>query len=126
MAGRSAITTRKRTVREHRVPAVQRREQVQSEPAGPQGRPDLPVLSEQPTGMTLSKAELKKMGRLRESEQMHHPVRFGLRGVHSGADVPHSIYEIEGAKEVAIEFRTTPKQPASPAYAAPTRSCRRI
>ena len=25
-------------------------------------------------------------------------------------DVPHTIYEIEGAKEVAIEFSSSPKQ----------------
>ncbi len=36
------------------------------------------------------------------------------------ADVPHSIYEIKGAKKCAIEFRSFSKQPVSPECVADT------
>ena len=38
-------------------------------------------------------------------------------------DVPHSIYEIEGAKDVAIEFRSYSKTPDLPAFAVDTALC---
>ena len=38
-------------------------------------------------------------------------------------DVPHSIFEIEGARTCAIEFRSFSKTAASPATAAPTPWC---
>ena len=34
-------------------------------------------------------------------------------------DIPHSIYEIPGADEVAVEFRSFPKVRALPGCAAP-------
>ena len=39
--------------------------------------------------------------------------------------LPRSIYEIPGAKECAIEMRSTASAPVSRACAAPTPSCRR-
>jgi LL-diaminopimelate aminotransferase len=44
------------------------------------------------------------VGRLREAQQGGHPLRLRLRGLH-----PRSIYEIEGARDVAIEFRSFSK-----------------
>ena len=41
------------------------------------------------------------------------------------ADVPHSIYEIEGARAVAIESRSFSKNAGFTACGWPTRSCRR-
>ena len=38
-------------------------------------------------------------------------------------DVPHSIYELEGAQEVAVEFRSFSKTAGSRACAAPTPWC---
>ena len=40
-------------------------------------------------------------------------------------DVPHSIFEIDGAREVAIEFKSFSKTAGSPARAAPSPWCRR-
>ena len=37
--------------------------------------------------------------------------------------LPQSIYEIDGAKEVAVEFRSLSRPPALPEHAAPTPSC---
>lgn len=40
-------------------------------------------------------------------------------------NIPHSIYEIEGAKDVAIEFRSYSKRQDSQVFAAVTVSFRR-
>lgn len=40
-------------------------------------------------------------------------------------DIPHSIYEIEGAEKVAIEFRSFSKPQVLPVCAVPIRSCLR-
>lgn len=62
-----------------------------------------------PTGMTLNKEQLKKwVDYARENNSI---ILFdsAYEAYISEPDVPHSIYEIEGAKEVAIEFRSFSK-----------------
>ncbi len=62
-----------------------------------------------PTGTTLSKTELKKwIDYARENKSI---ILFdsAYEAFISEEDVPHTIYEIEGAKEVAIEFRSFSK-----------------
>ena len=62
-----------------------------------------------PTGTTLSRSELKKwVDYARETEAV---ILFdaAYEAYITEADVPHSIYEIEGASEVAIEFRSFSK-----------------
>lgn len=62
-----------------------------------------------PTGTTASKQELKKwVDFARESKAV---ILFdsAYEAYIADPDVPHSIYEVEGAKEVAIEFRSFSK-----------------
>ncbi len=62
-----------------------------------------------PTGMTLKKADLKKwVDYARENKAV---ILFdsAYEAYIQEEDVPHSIYEIEGAREVAIEFRSFSK-----------------
>ena len=56
-----------------------------------------------PTGTVLTKAQLKRfVGWARENEAVI-IYDAAYKAYISGEDIPHSIYEIEGAKEVAIE-----------------------
>ena len=80
-------------------------------PELPKSRVDLVYLCfpNNPTGMTLSKAELKKwVGYARENRAV---ILYdsAYEAYIQEKDIPHSIYEIEGAKEVAIEFRSFSK-----------------
>lgn len=62
-----------------------------------------------PTGTTLSKADLKKwVDYARENKSI---ILFdaAYEAFIQEEEIPHSIYEIEGAKEVAIEFRSFSK-----------------
>lgn len=62
-----------------------------------------------PTGTTLTKSQLKKwVDYARENKSI---ILFdaAYEAFVSDDDVPHSIYEIEGAKEVAIEFKSYSK-----------------
>lgn len=66
-------------------------------------------LPNNPTGTTLSKAELKKwVDYARENGSI---ILFdsAYEAYITEPDVPHSIYEIEGAKDCAIEFRSMSK-----------------
>ncbi|MFZ7101965.1 MAG: LL-diaminopimelate aminotransferase [Peptococcaceae bacterium] len=66
-------------------------------------------LPNNPTGTTLSKEELKKwVDYARENKAI---ILFdaAYEAYIQEDDIPHSIYEIEGAKEVAIEFRSFSK-----------------
>lgn len=66
-------------------------------------------LPNNPTGTTLSKSQLKKwVDYARENKSV---ILFdaAYEAFIREDDVPHSIYEIEGAKEVAIEFRSYSK-----------------
>ncbi|MBE6091643.1 MAG: LL-diaminopimelate aminotransferase [Selenomonas ruminantium] len=80
-------------------------------PALPKERVDMIYLCcpNNPTGTTLSRAELKKwVDYARENESV---ILFDAAYVAyiTEDDVPRSIYEIEGAKDVAIEFRSFSK-----------------
>jgi LL-diaminopimelate aminotransferase len=62
-----------------------------------------------PTGTTISKTELKKwVDNARENKAIL-LYDAAYEAYIQEDDVPHSIYEIEGAKEVAIEFRSFSK-----------------
>ncbi len=80
-------------------------------PALPAERPDIIYLCypNNPTGTALSKTELQKwVDYARENESL---ILFDAAYeafIHE-EDIPHSIYEMEGAKEVAIEFRSFSK-----------------
>ncbi|SDF67689.1 LL-diaminopimelate aminotransferase [Sporolituus thermophilus] len=80
-------------------------------PALPKEKVDMIYLCvpNNPTGTTLSKAELKKwVDYARENDAI---IFFdsAYEAYIQEPDIPHSIYEIEGAKEVAIEFRSFSK-----------------
>ena len=62
-----------------------------------------------PTGMTLSKSELKKWVDYAKENKAIILYDSAYEAYIKEKDVPHSIYEIEGAKEVAIEFRSFSK-----------------
>ncbi|BBH21193.1 LL-diaminopimelate aminotransferase [Paenibacillus baekrokdamisoli] len=62
-----------------------------------------------PTGMTLSKAELKRWVDYAKANDCIILYDSAYEAFIQEEDVPRSIYEIEGAKEVAIEFRSFSK-----------------
>ncbi|MEI7026771.1 LL-diaminopimelate aminotransferase [Paenibacillus sp. y28] len=62
-----------------------------------------------PTGMTLTKAELKKWVDYAKENKCILLFDSAYEAFIQEDDVPRSIYEIEGAKEVAIEFRSYSK-----------------
>lgn len=80
-------------------------------PALPETRVDMIYLCfpNNPTGMTISKEELKKwVDYARENKAV---ILFdaAYEAYITEDNVPHSIYEIEGAREVAVEFRSFSK-----------------
>ncbi|MHB1455851.1 MAG: LL-diaminopimelate aminotransferase [Armatimonadota bacterium] len=80
-------------------------------PALPASRVDMIYLClpNNPTGTTLTKAQLKKwVDYARENDSI---ILFdsAYEAYISEKDIPHSIYEIEGAKECAIELRSFSK-----------------
>ncbi|WP_274651823.1 LL-diaminopimelate aminotransferase [Paenibacillus humicola] len=81
-------------------------------PSLPEGRKvDLIYLCypNNPTGMTLSKAELKRWVDFAKANDAIILYDSAYEAFIQEKDVPRSIYEIEGAKEVAIEFRSFSK-----------------
>lgn len=62
-----------------------------------------------PTGMTLSKEQLKRFVDWARENQALILYDSAYEAYITEPDVPHSIYEIEGAKECAIEFRSMSK-----------------
>jgi LL-diaminopimelate aminotransferase len=62
-----------------------------------------------PTGMTLSKEELKKWVDYAKDNNCIILYDSAYEAYIQEKDVPRSIYEVEGAKEVAIEFRSFSK-----------------
>jgi len=62
-----------------------------------------------PTGTTISKKELKKWVDYARENKAIILYDGAYEAYIQEEDVPHSIYEIEGAKEVAIEFRSFSK-----------------
>ncbi|MEG6586735.1 LL-diaminopimelate aminotransferase [Dendrosporobacter sp. 1207_IL3150] len=83
----------------------------QFKPALPDHKVDLIYLCSpnNPTGTTLSKAELKKWVDYAKENDAIILYDAAYEAYIREEDVPHSIYEIEGAKEVAIEFRSFSK-----------------
>src|SRR5665648_1242146 len=80
-------------------------------PALPEGKVQLIYLCfpNNPTGTTISKAELKKWVDYAKANQAIILFDSAYEAYIQEDDVPHTIYEIEGAKEVAIEFRSLSK-----------------
>lgn len=80
-------------------------------PALPEKRADIIYLCfpNNPTGTTISKAELAKW--VTYARENHSIILYdaAYEAYISENDVAHSIYEIEGAKEVALEFRSFSK-----------------
>ncbi len=62
-----------------------------------------------PTGTTINKTELKKWVDYAKANQAIILYDAAYEAYIQEEDVPHSIYEIDGAKEVAIEFRSFSK-----------------
>ena len=80
-------------------------------PSFPKERVDMIYLCcpNNPTGTTLSKSELKKWVDYAKANKSIILFDSAYESYIREADIPHSIYEIEGAKEVAIEFRSFSK-----------------
>lgn len=80
-------------------------------PALPKSKVDLIYLCSpnNPTGTAMPKAELKKWVDYAKETGAVILYDSAYEAYIREADVPHSIYEIEGAKEVAIEFRSFSK-----------------
>jgi LL-diaminopimelate aminotransferase len=80
-------------------------------PAIPKQRVDIVFLCypNNPTGTTASKQELKKWVDYAIKNKTVILFDAAYEAYISDPDIPHTIYEIEGAKEVAIEFRSLSK-----------------
>lgn len=80
-------------------------------PAFPEKVPDMIYLCfpNNPTGTTLSKTELAKWVKYAKENKSLILFDSAYEAFISEEDVPHTIYEIDGAKEVAIEFRSFSK-----------------
>ncbi len=80
-------------------------------PSLPVRRADLIYLCypNNPTGMTLTKEELKQWVEYARANNSIILYDSAYEAFIREEDVPHSIYEIEGAREVAIEFRSFSK-----------------
>jgi LL-diaminopimelate aminotransferase len=71
-------------------------------------RPDLSLLPEQPDRRRRHPGPARRVGRLREATRPSSSSTPPTRPTSATPD-PHSIYEIEGARDVAIEFRSYSK-----------------
>lgn len=80
-------------------------------PSLPTGNPDVIYLCypNNPTGTTLTRAQLAEWVAYCRSHGALLLFDAAYEAFIREADVPHSIYEIEGAREVAIEFRSFSK-----------------
>lgn len=80
-------------------------------PALPADRPDVIYLCypNNPTGTTLTRDELARWVEYARTHGSLILFDSAYEAYISSPDVPHSIYEIEGAREVAIEFRSFSK-----------------
>lgn len=80
-------------------------------PALPTERPDIIYLCypNNPTGTTLSRAELARWVNYARDQEAVILFDAAYESYIRSEDVPHSIYEIEGADEVAVEFRSYSK-----------------
>lgn len=80
-------------------------------PSLPERNPDMIYLCypNNPTGTTLTRCQLKKWVDYARTHGSLILFDSAYEAFITDNDVPHSIYEIEGAKEVAIEFRSFSK-----------------
>lgn len=80
-------------------------------PSFPEKVPDMIYLClpNNPTGTTLTKSQLQKWVDYAKENKSIILFDSAYEAFISQDDVPHTIYEIEGAKEVAIEFRSFSK-----------------
>jgi len=80
-------------------------------PALPTSKVDMIYLClpNNPTGTTLSKVELKKWVDYAKANDAIILFDSAYEAYITESDIPHSIYEIEGARECAIEFRSFSK-----------------
>ena len=80
-------------------------------PALPEQRVDIIYLCypNNPTGTTLTRTELKKWVDYAKANDSLILYDAAYEAYISEEDVPHSIYEIEGARQIAIEFRSFSK-----------------
>lgn len=80
-------------------------------PALPESKVDMIYLCfpNNPTGMTLSKAELKVWVDYAKANQAIILFDAAYEAYIQEEGVPHSIFEVEGAREVAVEFRSFSK-----------------
>jgi LL-diaminopimelate aminotransferase len=83
----------------------------QFEPQLPSGKTDIIYLCypNNPTGTTLTKTQLKKWVDYALENNVLLMFDAAYEAFITEKDVPHSIYEIEGAKKTAIEFRSFSK-----------------
>lgn len=83
----------------------------QFRPALPTSKVDLIYLCvpNNPTGTALSKSELKKWVDFAREQQAIILYDAAYEAYITEADIPHSIYEIAGAKDIAIEFNSFSK-----------------
>lgn len=81
------------------------------EPELPSQVPDIIYLCfpNNPTGTVLNKAQLKKWVDYAKKNKAIILYDSAYEAFITESDIPHSIYEIEGAKEVAIEFKSYSK-----------------
>ena len=110
MAGRAGKYDSEKGVYENIIymPAIAENNFV---PDFPEKAPDMIYLClpNNPTGTTLTKSELKKWVDYAKKNKSLILFDSAYEAFISQEDVPHTIYEIEGAKEVAIEFRSFSK-----------------
>jgi len=80
-------------------------------PEFPENVPDMIYLClpNNPTGTTLTKTELKKWVDYAKENKSIILFDAAYEAFISETDVPHTIYEVEGAKDVAIEFKSFSK-----------------
>ncbi|SEB42098.1 LL-diaminopimelate aminotransferase [Paenibacillus sp. GP183] len=110
MAGRSG-TYNKETNRYENIVYLPCNAENNFKPELPKQKVDLIYLCypNNPTGMTLTKDELKVWVDYARENNCILLFDSAYEAYIQEDDVPHSIYEIEGAKEVAIEFRSLSK-----------------
>jgi LL-diaminopimelate aminotransferase len=110
MAGRSG-TYNKETNRYENIVYLPCNAENKFKPELPKQKVDLIYLCypNNPTGMTLTKDELKVWVDYARDNNCILLFDSAYEAYIREEDVPHSIYEIEGAKEVAIEFRSLSK-----------------
>jgi len=110
MAGRSGKYNSKKNIYENiiYIPTTAENNFV---PELPKKVPDMIYLCfpNNPTGTTLTKTELKKWVDYAKENKSLILFDSAYEAFISDKDVPHSIYEIDGARDVAIEFRSFSK-----------------